>query len=224
MRRSKLLIPGLALVLAFSLAACGMGKRQSPVASDEEVGRTHASGADEDKPTTYTTTAGDTLSDIAARPEIYGEPGLWPLIQDANGDSVGDKMPSTRLKSGMVLDIPRGLSSNAFDEAREKARQASAAAKARLAPKHAEAPRAHAVVAAKSPKAPVAAKAPMRAHAKAVKAVAKPIPTPLAVEAAKVPKAKAGGMMPLFFLLLLILAALGAVLYVFSKRDKQDGD
>jgi hypothetical protein len=29
-------------------------------------------------------------------------------------------------------------------------------------------------------------------------------------------------MLPILFLLLLVLAAIGAVLYVFSRRDKQD--
>lgn len=213
MRRSKLLVPGLALLLALGVAACGMGKRQSPVASDEEVGRTHAA-EDEEKPLTYATKAGDTLGGIASRPEIYGEPGLWPLIQDANADSVGDKSSSTRLKAGLLLDIPRGMSTDAIDEAREKARQASAAAKAKLAPKRAdnEAPVVHAAPAAK-PAAKVAAAKPAKAPAVAAK------PT---VEAGKVPKAK-GSMFPLFLLLLLVLAALGAVLYVFSKRDKEDG-
>lgn len=202
MRSIKLFLCAVLLVAS----GCGMGKSRSPVGSDEELGRTRAE-AEEGKPSTYVTQAGDSLRSIASRPEIYGDADLWPLLLDANEGSLGSVSPGKRLQAGLSLDVPRSLSIDELDEAREKARQVAAANKASRPVKRPEAE-------AEPSAAPAAAK-PAAKAAPAAKA-------PEAKPAQAVPKARSGGMLPILFLLLLVLAALGAVLYVFNKRDKQD--
>lgn len=201
MRRSVLLL--CASVLA--LSGCGMGKKQSPVGSDEELGRTRAVAEDE-MPASYVTRQGDTLRSIAARPEIYGDAELWPLLLDANETDLGSISPGKRLSEGLLLEVPRTMSTDEMDEARERARQYAATTKSRSAR------------AVKRPEAEptVAPAAVETAEAQA------PAPETAPQEAQPVPEAKSGGMMPVLLLLLLVLGALGAVLYVFSKRDKRD--
>lgn len=188
----------------FALSGCGMGKSQNPVGSDDEMGSTRAE-AEEAKPSTYVTSQGDTLRSIASRGEIYADAELWPLLLDANEYTLGSVGPGKRLEEGLVLEIPRVLDLDDMDEAREKARQYAAATKARVA--SVKRPEPEPTLAAPTPEA---AAVPTQEVA----------PAPLAPQA--VPKAKSGGMLPILFLLLLVLAALGAVLYVFSRRDKQD--
>jgi len=72
-----------------------------------------------ERPVSYSVRRGETLPQIAARPEIYNEPGLWPLIYRANRDQVRDPY---QLWPGQVLKIPRSYSR---DEAVEARRQAS---------------------------------------------------------------------------------------------------
>lgn len=49
----------------------------------------------------YTVVKGDTLSDIAKR--FYGKAGKWPVIFDANRDTLKDP---DRIRPGQVLRIP----------------------------------------------------------------------------------------------------------------------
>lgn len=209
MRRSTLFACALAVTV---LSGCGMGKNQNPVASDEELGRTRAE--EEAKPGSYVTKAGDSLRSIAARPEIYGDAELWTLLMDANPD-LGVVSARKKLNSGLSLKVPRSLSVEALEMARERARQMAASSKMRTPAKKPE-PEPTPVKAAKAPK-PVSPAKP--AAAPAAKAPAEPAK---AQAAQPVPRAKSGGMLPILFLLLLVLAAIGAVLYVFSRRDKQD--
>jgi hypothetical protein len=216
-RRWKILFAFALIVTA--LSGCGMGKNQNPVGSDEELGRTRAE--EEAKPGTYVTKQGDSLRSIANRPEIYGDAELWPLLQDANPE-LGSISAGKKLKAGISLKVPRSLSVDALDMARERARQAAASAKMKSPAKHPE-PEPTAVRPKPMAKAPAKAEAkPMAKAAPApAKAEAKPVaPAPQAAQ--PVPRAKSGGMLPILFLLLLVLAAIGAVLYVFSRRDKQD--
>lgn len=203
MRRQPLWALGLVLLL---VSGCGLGKNQNPVGSDDELGRTRAE-SEESKPGSYVTREGDTLRAVAARPEIYSDADLWPLLMDANEASLGAISPGKRLAAGRVLTVPRSMDVDAMDMARERARQYAAAVKSARRVKHPERERV-----AKKPKL------------KPSPAVATPVaqPSPVPVAAQPVPKAKSGGMLPILFLLLLVLAALGGVLYVFSRRDKQD--
>jgi hypothetical protein len=196
------LIPFMMLFLLLGLSACGTSKSQSPVSSSEEMGETSAEedtfSADGESPTSYTAKAGDTLRKIAGRPEIYGDPNLWPLLQEANADKVGYSM---RVNKGVRLRIPRDLSDEQIEMAHEKARQAAAAAKMRSRP-------------AKKPEA-----TPESAPTSEV-----PVVTEEAAQTAEpVPPPKKGGMLlPVLFVLLLILAVLAVVLFYFMKKQNKD--
>jgi hypothetical protein len=198
-----------ALTLALTLGACGVGKHQSPVSSDDAAGQTRPV-IEEDQPAEYVTKSGDTLRTIAGRPEIYNDPDLWPLLLDANVASLGSKQGKSKLDGGIVLDVPRGQGEDALADAREKSRQA--------------------VVSSKGVK-PRPTEEPMVTHAKPSPPAKKPAVTagkPAAASdnaALPVPKTKkGGGLLPVLFFLLLLLAALAAVLYYFTKRDQKDQD
>jgi hypothetical protein len=225
----------LILGLSLGLGACGVGARQTPVSTDGELGTTQAVSVEEDKPTAYTTRSGDTLADVAGRPEIYGDPALWPLVQGENSELVAGKGAHEALEGGIVLQIPRGVSPEAMEQAREQARQAQAASKQETA-------RREAASSPKKAKKAKAAKAATVHHAKAAKRAAKaekhgkqakpavaaaPAPTEVAAQPtpapAPAPVKHGGGLRPLLLLLLLVLLALGAVLWAFSRRDSNDG-
>lgn len=55
-------------------------------------------------PMSYTVMRGDSLSGIAAKPEIYGDKNQWRRIYDANRNQLND--PAS-LSPGQVLTIPR---------------------------------------------------------------------------------------------------------------------
>ena len=74
--------------------------------------------ATRERPTTYSVRRGETLPQIAARPEIYNEAALWPLIYRANRDQVRDPY---QLWPGQVLKIPRSYSRDEATEARRQA-------------------------------------------------------------------------------------------------------
>jgi hypothetical protein len=212
MRSHALIRLSLAAALALSLAACGVGKRQSPVGSDDETGQTRPVSIEEDKPTEYVTKSGDTLRGIAGRDAIYGEPDLWPLILDANMDGLGAEGPKSKLHAGIRLNIPRGMDNDAKADAREKARQAAAAAKGGQKPS--------------SHRAEAPARQTVKAKYSAPAATPVPVATQPVAQAAKpVPKAKkSGGLLPVLFFLLLLLAVLAAVLFYFTRRDQKDGE
>ncbi|MDY0383572.1 LysM peptidoglycan-binding domain-containing protein [Trichlorobacter sp.] len=71
-----------------------------------------------ERPASYSVRRGETLPQIAARPEIYNEAGLWPLIYRANRDQVRDPY---QLWPGQVLKIPRSYSREEAVEARRQA-------------------------------------------------------------------------------------------------------
>jgi len=68
--------------------------------------------------TSHTVRRGETLPQIAARPELYNDVALWPLIYRANRDQIRDPY---QLWPGQVLKVPRNFSR---DEALEARRQA----------------------------------------------------------------------------------------------------
>lgn len=63
----------------------------------------------------HTVKRGETLPQIAALPEVYGDSSLWPLIYKANRDQIGN--PAV-LWPGQVLRIPRNYDRNDINEAR----------------------------------------------------------------------------------------------------------
>lgn len=69
-------------------------------------------------PTSYTVRRGETLPQIAARPELYNDAALWPLIYRANRDQIRDPY---QLWPGQVLKIPRNFSRDEALDARRLA-------------------------------------------------------------------------------------------------------
>ncbi|MBW6512175.1 MAG: LysM peptidoglycan-binding domain-containing protein [Desulfuromonadaceae bacterium] len=68
----------------------------------------------------YVVKAGETLWTIAAEPELYGDALLWSLLYQANRDQIKD--PRT-IYPGQVLSVPRNLSVEELEAAREWARK-----------------------------------------------------------------------------------------------------
>ncbi len=66
-------------------------------------------------PTHHTVKRGETLPLIAALPEVYNDPALWPLLYRANRDQIRDPK---RIWPGQVLRIPRNLTREDMAEAR----------------------------------------------------------------------------------------------------------
>jgi len=66
----------------------------------------------------HTVRRGETLPQIAARPEVYGDRKLWPLIYRSNRDQISDPR---RLWPGQVLKIPRSYTPEEAAEARRLA-------------------------------------------------------------------------------------------------------
>ena len=62
---------------------------------------------------------GETLSDVAARREVYGDALLWPLVYKANRDQI--KNPQ-QIFPGQILMISRDKSAEEKESAREEAR------------------------------------------------------------------------------------------------------
>lgn len=69
-------------------------------------------------PVSYTVRRGETLPQIAARPELYNDAALWPLIYRANRDQIRDPY---QLWPGQVLKIPRNFSRDEALDARRLA-------------------------------------------------------------------------------------------------------
>ena len=62
--------------------------------------------------------AGESLADISARPEVYDDSDLWPLIYKANRDQIKDPR---EIFVGQNLVIPRDKSNAEIDAARQEA-------------------------------------------------------------------------------------------------------
>ena len=71
-------------------------------------------------PTTYTVEKCDDLWSISAKANIYNDPMYWPCILNANKDKIRD---ANRIKEGMVLTIPRDLTSSQMESCRHQAAQ-----------------------------------------------------------------------------------------------------
>uniref|UniRef100_A0A831UHT2 Potassium binding protein Kbp n=1 Tax=Geobacter metallireducens TaxID=28232 RepID=A0A831UHT2_GEOME len=65
-------------------------------------------------PSSHTVKRGETLPQIAARSDVYGDANMWPLIYRANRDQIRDPR---RIWPGQVLRIPRNASREDVAEA-----------------------------------------------------------------------------------------------------------
>jgi len=63
---------------------------------------------------THTVKRGETLPSIAALPEVYNDPSLWPLLYKSNRDQI--RHPG-KISPGQVLRIPRNVSREEISEA-----------------------------------------------------------------------------------------------------------
>ena len=70
--------------------------------------------------TSYTVKRGETLPQIAALPDVYGDYRLWPLLYRSNRDQISDPR---HIWPGQVLRIPRNLSRDDITEARRYAQE-----------------------------------------------------------------------------------------------------
>ncbi len=68
----------------------------------------------------YTVQPGDSLWGIAARPAIYHDPLLWPILYQGNRDRLDDP---DMIYPQQELAVPRGYSQDVADTARQRARQ-----------------------------------------------------------------------------------------------------
>jgi len=71
-------------------------------------------------PTSYTVEKCDDLYSIAAKPQIYNDPWLWPLLLDANKDKIKN---ANKIWPGTVLQVPRDVSDQQKAAARAKAKK-----------------------------------------------------------------------------------------------------
>ena len=72
------------------------------------------------RPQSYRVRGGETLWTIAARNDIYADALLWPLIYQANRDQIKDPR---QIYPQQTLTIPRLVSDEAQQEARQRARE-----------------------------------------------------------------------------------------------------
>ena len=68
----------------------------------------------------YNVGEGENLWTISARPEVYNEGLLWPLLYQANRDQIKDPR---QIFPGQALNIRRDMTLQELDEARQKARE-----------------------------------------------------------------------------------------------------
>ena len=68
----------------------------------------------------YTVGEGELLWTIAKRPDVYGDPLLWPLLYQANRDQIKDPR---KIYVGQTLTIPRYVSEEERENARNLAKK-----------------------------------------------------------------------------------------------------
>ncbi len=66
-------------------------------------------------PDYHTVLRGETLPQIAAQADVYGDQNLWPLLYRANRDQISDP---GHIRPGQILRIPRNVSKEEIAEAR----------------------------------------------------------------------------------------------------------
>lgn len=71
-------------------------------------------------PTSYTVEKCDDLYTISAKPQVYNDPWLWPILLDTNKDKI--KNPN-KIWPGTVLQIPRDVTDQQKTEARARAKK-----------------------------------------------------------------------------------------------------
>jgi len=137
MKKLVKVMPWIAVLAALAIlsgcaAVCGVEKKAAPTPPPPPPKKWVSKPAPvTDKPapppalpTTYTVEKCDDLWSISAKPQIYNDPWLWPLLVDANKDKITNP---NKLKEGTVLKIARDVTD---------AQKAAARAKAKKFPKY----------------------------------------------------------------------------------------
>lgn len=70
----------------------------------------------------YIVNDGELLWTIAKRPDVYGDPLLWPLLYQANRDQIKDPR---KIYAGQTLSIPRSVSEEEKENARHLAKKSA---------------------------------------------------------------------------------------------------
>jgi nucleoid-associated protein YgaU len=70
----------------------------------------------------YTVQPEETLPQIAARQDVYGDQALWPLLYKANRDQITDPR---KIYPGQELTVPRNATQEELDAARSEAAESS---------------------------------------------------------------------------------------------------
>ncbi len=126
MRKVVKFAPWLVAMVALALLSgcCAVPKQPaagpSPVAAKKWTSQkvTDKPEAPPALPSTYTVEKCDDLWSIAAKPQIYNDPWLWPLLWDANKGKISDP---NKIKEGTVLMVPRGVTDAQKQQARARA-------------------------------------------------------------------------------------------------------
>ncbi len=92
---------------AYEIATGTMDEVKAQMAAEKAAMEKMAEPEPEPEMTNYTVNRNDTLWDIAAKPEVYGNSDMWPLLWKANKDKI--KTPDD-LASGLSLIIDRSAS------------------------------------------------------------------------------------------------------------------
>ena len=96
--------------------------QEKAAAFDTRIKVEKAKPQPKDRPlsTSHTVKRGETLPQIAALPDVYGDYRLWPLLYRSNRDQISDPR---HLWPGQVLHIPRNVSRDELSEARRYAQE-----------------------------------------------------------------------------------------------------
>jgi nucleoid-associated protein YgaU len=195
----------------FSLAllpGCGGASRVNPDSQDETGSVTDQA---KETPSVYVVKHGDTLTKIAARPEIYGDKDLWPLLAASNQDVL---IPGKALVPGAKLLIRRDLREADKAMAREQARARAAQAKDKKAAV------AKPTVAVKTALPQPAAPKPAATAQPAAPAMVVAAAQPATLTAAVIPTKK-GMLLPIILIFLFVLLVALVVLLYVMRRENQ---
>ena len=132
MKKLAKVFPWIAVIIALAFlsgcaAICEVPKKVEPTAPPKVFKKEEGKGPVTDKPeppaalpTTYTVEKCDDLYSISAKPQIYNDPWLWPLLFNANKDKIKN---ANKIKEGMVLTVPRDVSDADKAAARDQAKK-----------------------------------------------------------------------------------------------------
>jgi len=217
------------LLAAVLMTGCG-GSQQINSAGDAsgQAAGEAQQASQENLPNTYVVESGDTIYDIAAKSEIYGNKYQWPLIYDANRDILDSY---EKLSEGTRLIIPRDVDAAKIEDAIKRAEELNYPAKDSSASASSDTIESGSVAGMENEDETVerksmAAAARVEKGEESASAVSEEQPAeemPAADTSAPAAKTKKkGGVNGGILIVLLLLVAGGAGLYVFFQKKKKE--